>query len=120
MPTNVTVFSRNIELGTKKFLAVFPVMVERRVRPLIEKELKNVPVRTGTLLKSRYIKVRKYPGRVIFTFGYRAFYANFTGAGERLRNFKQSKAVRRALALALRDSFRPAFGRDVKFTISTR
>ena len=118
MPTNADVFGRNLTQGARKFVILFPAVVERRVRPLIEAELKEAPKRTGRLLESRYIRVRRYPGRVCFTFGYTAFYARFTGADERLASFKQSPRLRRALLSALREALRQSFGSGARARVT--
>ena len=119
MPTNHVQFNANITKGVDRFLMLYPVFLERRIRPLIEKELKNVPIRTGHLVNSRYLKIRKYAnGTVLFQCGWRAFYSHFTGSNERLRLYLGSREIQRAIKLALRDAFRVAFGRSVAATLS--
>ena len=119
MPTNVIQFNANLAQGTDIFIRVLPIFLERRLRPLIEKELKNVPIRSGHLVNSRYLKIRKNAsGGVVFQCGWRAFYSRFVGANERLRLFLGGREVQRAIKMALRDSFRAAFGSAVAATLS--
>lgn len=92
-----------------RFARILPDKITARLVPLIKKELDRVPVSTGRLRRSKFIRIRKQPGKVLIHFGWQAFYAAFVGASrKRLEMFIESRPFQKAIEAGIADAFREA------------